>query len=186
MNISINRIIKFLLVSYIIFMSLFLVAYMSCFFIDKFSNDMITSITKLDDGYFIELANKKLDDRYFIKLTNFEFKFPVLFSYLDLISGGFVFSQILIITSAFIYLRFMNGKYTPSIAMEKLHFIEKLILVAYVLSNISITTNKWGFSLTENLWLLLVLFLLQKDILIVKNTYEKSWEVTIENETINR
>ena len=172
MNISINRIIKFLLVSYIIFMSLFLVAYVSCFFIDKCSNDMITSITKLDDGYFI-------------KLTNFEFKFPVLFSYLDLISGGYVFPQIFITTSAFIYLRFMNGKYTPSIAMEKLHFIKKLILVAYVLSNISITTNKWGFSLTENLWLLLVLFLLQKDIIIVKNTFEKSWEVTIENETIN-
>ena len=173
MNISIKKIIKFLLVSYIIFMFLFLLAYGSCFFIDKFSNDLITSITKLDDGYFI------------IKLTNFEFKFPVLFGYLDLISGGFFIPQMLIVTSAFVYLRFIDGKYGYSLSIEKLQLINKLILLAYILSNVTITSNHWQISMTKNLWLFIVLFLLEKDIIIIKNMHEKSCKVTIENETIN-
>ncbi len=169
MNIMINRVIKVVLVFYIIFMPLLLIAYGACFFIDKFSADMIKSITTLDNGYII-------------KLTNFEFKFPVLFGYLDLIVGGFLIPQIFIIISAFIYFRFMNGKYSYSLSIEKLQFIKKLILSAYILSSITITTNKWSLSLTENIWLLLVLFLLQKDIIIVKNMHEKSLEEIIKRE----
>jgi hypothetical protein len=76
----------------------------------------------------------------------------------------------------------MNGKYSYSLSIEKLQFIKKLILSAYILSSITITTNKWSLSLTENIWLLLVLFLLQKDIIIVKNMHEKSWEGIIKRE----
>jgi len=169
MNSSLNRIIKIIIISYITLMSLVLIAYGSCFFIDKFANYMISSVTNINDGYLI-------------KIGSFSFEFPVLLGYLDLIIGGFLIPQILIIISAFIYLKFMNEKYGHSLSIEKLQIIKKLILIAYILSCLIVTSNRIHFSLTENLWLLIVLFLLEKDIIIVKNMNEKHWAEIIKNE----
>ena len=169
MNNSLNKIIKILLISYITLMTLVLLAYGSCFFIDKFANHMITSITSVDKGYSISIEK-------------FTFDFPVALGYLDLLTGGFFISEILIVISGFIYLKFMNGKYGYSLSIEKLQFIKKLILTAYTLKCLIITSNRVHFSLTENLWLIIVLFLLNKDIIIAKNMYDKHWEKIIEEE----
>lgn len=166
MNNSLKKIIRTLLILYIILMTIFLIAYGSCFFIDKFANHMITSITSIDKGYLVNIGS-------------FTFEFPVAFGYLDLLTGGFFLSEILIVISGFIYLKFMDGKYGYSLSIEKLEFIKKLILTAYILKCLIITSNKVQFSLTENLWLLIVLFLLEKDIIIVKNMYDKYGEKAI-------
>ena len=170
MNNSLNKIIKTLLFLYITFMTLLLIAYGSCFFIDKFANYMISNIESISKGYSISIDS----------LT---FEFPVALRYLDLLTGGFFIPEILIVISGFIYLKFMNGKYGYSLSIEKLQFIKKLILTAYILKCLIITSNRVHFSLTENLWLLIVLFLLEKDIIIAKNMYDKHWEKVIKEET---
>lgn len=161
---SLNRIIKLVLISYITLVSLGLIAYVACFFIDKFASHMMSSVTNVGDGYII-------------KIGSFSLNFPVLFGYLDLLIGGFFIPQILIVASALIYLRFMNGKYNHSLSIEKLKFIKKLILIAYILGCIMVTTDKWTFSFTENLWLVLVLFILEKDIFIVKKNLKEITEI---------
>ena len=170
MNNSLNKIIKTLLFLYITFMTLLLIAYGSCFFIDKFANYMISNIESISKGYSISIDS----------LT---FEFPVALRYLDLLTGGFFIPEILIVISGFIYLKFMNGKYGYSLSIEKLQFIKKLILTAYILKCLIITSNRVHFSLTENLWLLIVLFILEKDIIIAKNMYDKHWEKVIKEET---
>ncbi len=174
MNTTINKLIRIALVLYIGFMSFMLMGYMLCFFIDKFPNDLIKFIPSSDEGYLIKLMNLK-----------FQFQFTVGFGYISLLLGGFFIPQLLIVFSSFVYLRFMNGRYSPSVSLEKLQILKKLVLIAYILGSFSIeTTGELKFSLTENALLLLALFILEKDVIITKNLYEKSKEDLIKKEMV--